>query len=188
MESRFRVLFLILIGQFALSGCAATKNLFGFGRDEAPPPTAESPGQVIDPEVERREIKEPKIDRENFEIGAFAAEPLIGLFGSKAAYRVLMYLENYGQGYAAEIARTFGMSLSQAQNQLRKFEELGILVSRREGSARVFYFARSPVADGLRKFLRSALESLPDATVQKFYRRRRRPRRFGKRLTANRND
>jgi len=107
--------------------------------------------------------------------------PLIALFGSKAAYLVLMYLENYGQGYAAEIARTFEMSLSQVQNQLRKFEEAGILVSRREGSARVYYFKRSPVADGLREFLRSALERLPDATVQKFYRGRRRPRRFDKR-------
>jgi len=76
--------------------------------------------------------------------------PLIGLFGSKAAYQVLMYLENYGQGYAAEIARTFGMSLSQVQNQLRKF-------------------------------LRSALDRLPDAIIQKFYRARKRPRRFAKR-------
>ena len=107
--------------------------------------------------------------------------PMIGLFGSKAAYQVLMYLENYGQGYAAEIARTFGMSLSQVQNQLRKFEELGILTSRREGSARFFYFARSPVADGLRTFLRSILERLPETTVDKYYRARRRPRRYGKR-------
>ena len=66
--------------------------------------------------------------------------PLVGLFGSKAAYRVLMYLENYDRGYAGEIARTFGMSLSQAQNQLRRFEELGLLVSRMEGAARVYYF------------------------------------------------
>ena len=107
--------------------------------------------------------------------------PLIGLFGSKAAYQVLMYLENYGQGYAAEIARTFGMSLSQVQNQLRKFEELGLLVSRKEGSARVHYFKRNPVADGLRTFLRSAHERLPDATIQKFYRERKRPRRYAKR-------
>jgi DNA-binding transcriptional ArsR family regulator len=107
--------------------------------------------------------------------------PLIGLFGSKAAYQVLMFLENYGQGYATEIARTFGMSLSQVQNQLRKFEELGLLVSRREGSARFYFFARSPVSDSLRKFLRSALDSLPEATLQKFYRARRRPRRYGKR-------
>ena len=107
--------------------------------------------------------------------------PLIGLFGSKAAYQVLMYLENYGRGYGAAIARTFGMSLSQAQNQLRKFEELGIMVSRREGSSRVYYFKRSLVADDLRLFLRSALDRLPEATLQKFYRLRQRPRRGGKR-------
>jgi DNA-binding IclR family transcriptional regulator len=107
--------------------------------------------------------------------------PLIGLFGSKAAYQVLMYLENYGQGYAAEIARTFGMSLSQVQNQLRKFEELSLLVSRKEGPARFYYFARNPVADDLRTFLRSALDQLPDATIQKYYRARKRPRRLGKR-------
>ncbi len=107
--------------------------------------------------------------------------PLIGLFGSKAAYRVLMYLENYDRGYAAEIARTFGMSLSQVQNQLRKFEELGLLVSRKEGSARVYYFTRSPVGDDLRKFLRSALDRLPDPTTEAFYRQRMRPRRYGKR-------
>ena len=107
--------------------------------------------------------------------------PLLGLFGSKAAYQVLMYLENYGQGHAAEIARTFGMSLSQVQNQLRKFEELGLLVSRRQGSARVYYFTRSPVADGLRAFLRSALDCLPQETIRKFYRERQKPRRYGKR-------
>jgi len=86
METRFRVLFLILLAQFALSGCAATKNLFGFGREETPPPTAESPGQVIEPEVERREIKEPKIDKENFEIGAFAGIMSIEDFGSDLVY------------------------------------------------------------------------------------------------------
>ncbi len=62
MESRFRVLFLI-VAIVSLPGCAATKNLFGFGQKEAPPPSAEPPGQVVDPEVERREVKEPAIDR-----------------------------------------------------------------------------------------------------------------------------
>ena len=88
MEARIRVLFLIavLAGAGALQGCAATKNLFGFGPDEAPPPTAEGPGQVIDPEVERREVKEPKIDRENWEIGAFAGVMSIEDFGSDLVY------------------------------------------------------------------------------------------------------
>lgn len=88
MESRFRVLFLIAtaFAMLALQGCAATKNLFGFGREEAPPPSAEPPGQVIDPEVERREIKEPKIDKENWEIGAFAGVMAIEDFGSDLVY------------------------------------------------------------------------------------------------------
>ncbi len=87
MESRFRVLFLI-VALGSLSGCAATKNLFGFGREEAPPPTAEPPGQVIDPQVERREIKEPAIDREDFEIGAFVGIMNIEDFGSDVSYGI----------------------------------------------------------------------------------------------------
>lgn len=107
--------------------------------------------------------------------------PLAGLFGSKTAYQVLMFLENYEQGYASQIAKTFGLSLSQVQNQLRKFEELGLLVSRKEASARVYYFKRGPIVDALRKFLRAMLDVLPDATIRKYYRERRRPRRKGKR-------
>ncbi len=85
MESRFRILFLT-VAISLLSGCAATKNLFGFGRNEAPPPSAEPPGQVVDPEVERRRIKEPKIDSENFELGAFAGIFAIEDFGSNVVY------------------------------------------------------------------------------------------------------
>lgn len=106
--------------------------------------------------------------------------PLIGLFGSKAAYQVLMYMENYDQGYASQISKTFGMSLSQTQKQLQKFEQLGLLVSRMEGSARVYYFKRSPIVDALRKFLGSMLDALPDSTISEYYRQRRRPRRAGK--------
>ena len=39
MESRFRVLFLI-VAIVSLPGCAATKNLFGLENEAAPPPTA----------------------------------------------------------------------------------------------------------------------------------------------------
>jgi len=87
MESRFRVLFLV-VAIVGLSGCAATKNLFGFGQEEAPPPSAEPPGQVIDPQVERREIKEPAIDREDFEIGGFVGIMSIEDFGSNVSYGV----------------------------------------------------------------------------------------------------
>ena len=87
MESRFRVLFLI-VAMIGLSGCAATKNLFGLGNESAPPPSAEGPGQVIDPNVERREIKVPAIDREDFEVGAFVGLMSIEDFGSDVVYGV----------------------------------------------------------------------------------------------------
>ena len=106
--------------------------------------------------------------------------PLMGLFGSESAYQVLMYLQNYEKGYASQIAKTYETSLNPIQNQLIKFEELGFLVSRLEGTTRVFYFKRSPITDSLRHFLKEMLEMLPKATIEKFYRQRRRPRRFGK--------
>jgi len=105
---------------------------------------------------------------------------LLGLFGSESAYRVLMYLENYDRGYASQIARTFGISLNQAQKQLLKFEEIGLLVSRKEGMTRTYYFKRSPISDALRVFLISMRVRLPDASIEKFFRQRKRPRRLGK--------
>jgi outer membrane beta-barrel protein len=116
MESRFRVLFLI-VAMISLSGCAATKNLFGFGNKEAPPPSAQAPGQVIDPEVERREIKEPSIDREDFEVGAYAGIMSIEDFGSNVSY---------GLRIAYHITEGFFMeaSVGQSDGGLTSFEVL----------------------------------------------------------------
>ena len=87
MESRFRILFLIVPTiAFGLSGCAATKNMFGLGEEETPPPAEIPEGQVIEPEVERREIREPDIDTEDFEIGAFVGVMSIEDFGSGLVY------------------------------------------------------------------------------------------------------
>jgi len=123
MESRFRVLFLItLVVMF--SGCAATKNLFGIGNDEAPPPTSEPPGQVIDPEVERREIKEPAIDREDFEVGGFVGLMSIEDFGSDVVYGVRLAY-HVTEGFFVEA------SVGQTEAGLTSFESLS-------GGARLF--------------------------------------------------
>ena len=116
MESRFRVLFLI-IAMIGLSGCAATKNLFGFGNEEAPPPSAEAPGQVIDPEVERREVKEPGIDREDFEIGAFVGIMSVEDFGADVVYGARLAY-HITEGFFVE--GTFGYT----DTGLTSFEEL----------------------------------------------------------------
>lgn len=84
MESRIRVLFLIALA-ISMSGCAATRNLFGTGPQSAPPP-AEDPGQVIEPEVERREIREADIDTEDFEVGAYVGIMSVEDFESNVVY------------------------------------------------------------------------------------------------------
>ena len=87
MESRLRVLFLMVpLAALGLSGCAATKNLFGIGGEEEAPPEEIVEGQVIEPEVERREVREPEIDTENFEVGAFVGVMSIEDFGSDVVY------------------------------------------------------------------------------------------------------
>jgi predicted transcriptional regulator len=106
---------------------------------------------------------------------------LKAVFGSLAAERTLLYLQNYGDGYAVEIARTFGLAPSQISKQLTKFEEGGLLVSRSIGRTRVYYWnERNPLVADLRQLLQAELEVLPGEEVQRYYRQRRRPRRKGK--------
>ncbi|MEM7610766.1 MAG: outer membrane beta-barrel domain-containing protein [Pseudomonadota bacterium] len=79
MESRVRFLFLIAIAVSStlVSGCS---SLPFFGK-KADTEIAEAPEQVIEPEVERREIVKPKIDTEDFEIGAFGGVMSVEDFG-----------------------------------------------------------------------------------------------------------
>jgi predicted transcriptional regulator len=106
---------------------------------------------------------------------------LKALLGSASAERTLLYLQNYGEGYAMGIARTFGLSPSQVIKQLTKFESAGLLVSRSIGKARVYYWnERNPLVVDVRKVLQNALEQLPEEEIQRYYRERRRPRRKGK--------
>ena len=104
------------------------------------------------------------------------------LFGGKAAAKVLLFIENYGDGYASRIAKTFDMPLSEVQKQLRKFEQIGILVSRMVGNSRIYTWnPRDPALEGLKELLRQTLdEGIPETTLQKYYRQRQRPRRHGK--------
>ena len=103
--------------------------------------------------------------------------------GSKGAERVLLYLENYEEGYATEIARTFETSLVSIQKQLSKFEDGGILVSKLVGKTRVFTWnPRFALLKPLRNFLNAALGELPKSEIKKYFRHRRRPRRTGKPL------
>ncbi|HEX7061424.1 MAG TPA: outer membrane beta-barrel domain-containing protein [Woeseiaceae bacterium] len=119
MESRFRVLFLTPAALLALSGCAATKGLLGIGDEPPPSGPAEvpAPEQVIDPEVVRRDVAEPGIDTENFEVGAFAGIMSIEDFGSDLVY---------GARLAYHITEGLFMegAVGQSEAGLTSFEEL----------------------------------------------------------------
>jgi len=109
---------------------------------------------------------------------------LEALFGGKAAARVLLFIENYGEGYASQIARTFEMPVSEVQKQLGKFEDVSILVSRMVGNSRMYTWnPRDPALDGLRQLLRNTLEyGISQVRLDRYFRQRRRPRRTGKPL------
>ncbi len=103
------------------------------------------------------------------------------IFGNKTAAGVLLFLENYGSGYASQIARTYDVPVSVVQDQLRKLEFAGLLVSRTVGRTRLFEFnPRNPTVRRLRTFLAEELKALPESLVKQYFRERQRPRRSGK--------
>jgi DNA-binding IclR family transcriptional regulator len=108
---------------------------------------------------------------------------LEALFASKAAERVLLFLENYSEGNATAIARTFDCPLSGVQKQLQKFEQADLLVSRLAGKTRLYTWnPRFALGKPLRALLAEALRLQPREETRKYFRQRRRPRRAGKPL------
>ena len=103
------------------------------------------------------------------------------IFASRAAERVLLYLENYGEGHAAAIARTFACPLSVVQKQLAKFEQAGVLVSRLAGRTRLYTWnPRYALRTSLRALLSEALSLMPASETRRYFREWTRPRRAGK--------
>ena len=108
---------------------------------------------------------------------------LESIVGSATAEKVLLYLQNYEQAHGRGIAAAFGLAQSQVQKQLRKLESGGVLVSRLAGRTRLYEWnPRNVLVPPLRALLQVALEALPPAEQQRYFRRRTRPRRSGKAL------
>jgi DNA-binding transcriptional ArsR family regulator len=107
---------------------------------------------------------------------------LEGILGNRSAERVLLYLEQYGVGYAREIAATFeDLTASMALAQLKRFEAAGLLVSQRQGRTLLFTWnPRSVFVKEVRALLRKALDALPERERKQYFQKRRRPRRSDK--------
>jgi DNA-binding transcriptional ArsR family regulator len=109
---------------------------------------------------------------------------LEGLLGNATAEKILLYLEQFEEGYARQIAEAFdGMAVSQVQRQLQRFEAAGVLVSQLKGRTRLYVWnPRYRFLDELRTLLRKALRALPEEERRRYFAKRRRPRRTGKPL------
>jgi len=108
---------------------------------------------------------------------------MLGIFGNETAARVLLYVQNYGEGYARAIAATFEIPHSVVQKQLLRLEAEGVLVSQLKGRTRIYTWnPRYALKAELSALLERALELVPERDRSRWFLQRIRPRRSGKAL------
>ena len=108
---------------------------------------------------------------------------LEGLFGNIIIEKIFFTLYVYGEGYPLGLAKTFGEPVNRIQQQLRRLENAGIVVSRLVGRVRIYTFnPRYPFLNQLKALVAKAYEFLPEKEKETYYRNRTRPRRAGKPL------
>jgi DNA-binding transcriptional ArsR family regulator len=108
---------------------------------------------------------------------------LESLFGNIMVEKILFYLLVYGEGYPLGLAKAFGVSVNRIQQQFKRLENGGVVVSRLMGNVRIYTFnPRYPFLKELKSLLTQAFTFVPEAEKAKYYVRRTRPRRAGKPL------
>lgn len=106
---------------------------------------------------------------------------LEGLFGNLVIEKIFFTLFVYGEGYPLGMAKTFDEPVNKFQQQLKRLEESGIVVSRLVGKVRLYTFnPRYPFLDELKALISRAYEYIPKKEKERYYKKRTRPRRKGK--------
>ena len=106
---------------------------------------------------------------------------LEGLFGNPVIEKIFFTLLVYNEIYALALAKTFDEPVNKFQQQLKRLEEGGIIVSRLVGNMRLYTFnPRYPFLKELKTLVSKAYEFVPVKEKEKYYRKRTRPRRAGK--------
>ena len=109
MESRILVLFLsTVLALMSLSGCSRQRTV---------PPEDGSEPPVIEPEIDRRDIEQARIDTEDFEVGIFAGQISVEDFGVNTVA---------GARFAYHITEGFFVELTAGQSDTEEtsFERL----------------------------------------------------------------
>lgn len=106
---------------------------------------------------------------------------LTTIFGNQTAERIFLHLYHYGEIHARAIANDYEVSVTPIQNQLQKFEDASILVSKSVGRTRVYSLnPKSPYTNPIKELIRVAYETISLSEKEKVFGTRRRPRRKGK--------
>ena len=105
-------------------------------------------------------------------------EPILG---NSTVEKILLFIFVYGEGYPTRMSNIFCIPLNGIQQQLKRLEGGGVLVSQLKGKTRIYKFnPRYLFLGELKNILKKALKLLPRNEVKKYYRQRTRPRRKGK--------
>lgn len=105
------------------------------------------------------------------------------LLGSIDRERVLVFLYCRQGGYAREIARFFGVDLSQIQKQLERLEQGSVIYGKQAGKTWIYKLnPRYPFLKELNLLLEKVFQFYSSEEKERLSMNRRRPRRRGKPL------
>lgn len=106
---------------------------------------------------------------------------LEAILGNKTAVKVMLYLFHYGEGYATGVSKEMGVTQSQVQKQLDKFEQAGVLISKKSGNTRIYQFnPKNPANKKFKELIQVFYDSMSLEEKEKLFQVRNRPRRKGK--------
>lgn len=113
---------------------------------------------------------------------------LNSIFGNKSAQLLMLRLYREKEVYAGALANDYNVGIKAIQNQLEKFEDANLLVSRKLGNLRLYSFnPQSSFVEPLMKLIEVEYNALSEKDKDYVYPRRMRPRRKNKPITKSKN-
>ena len=105
-------------------------------------------------------------------------EPILG---NSTIEKILFTLESYEQAYPLGLSKMFDIPVNGIQQQMDRLENGGVIVSSMVGRTRLYKFnPRYPFLKELKILVKRAMDFLSEKELQKYYRKRTRPRKKGK--------
>lgn len=106
---------------------------------------------------------------------------LAELFGSRTAEKVFLYLYHYNEAHARVIAKDMQMSYGQVERQLKKYESIGLLISKEVGRSRVYSFNRKYLLiEPVLQMIAKVYNSIPVNVRKELFKSRHKARRSDK--------